>query len=271
MRVVIRLVAIALVLLLLLGVAAALFLDRGARIAVEKGVTYALAVPTSAGSVSIRPLQGSVALSKLDVANPAGFSESKFLTLGNATVHVRIGSLMGDVVEVPKLELDGIHLRLEGRGLKTNYGAILDNLKRHGGGEKKEPDAEEQGTQKRFIVHDLLIRDTQVEGDFTLDSPLGQLANTKGAVTLPEIHLTELGNGESLSLPELTEKILRALLEAAASGNVPGFSGDVAKDLKNSLSGLEEKAKGLEKDFKDVLEGFGKKKPSVEDPPRSKQ
>jgi hypothetical protein len=265
MRVFIRLVAIALVLLLLLGVAAALFLDRGARIAVEKGVTYALAVPTTAGSVSIRPMQGSVALAELDVDNPPGFSESKFLSLENATVHVTLGSLMDDVVEVPSLELTGIHLRLEGRGLKTNYGAILDNLKRHGSGEKQpEPDADEQGTQKRFLVHDLVIRDVQVEGDFTLDSPLGQLASTKGAVTLPEIHLTELGNGESLTLAELTEKILRALLEAAAKGDVPGFSGDVANDLKNSLSGFEEKAKELEKGFQDVLEGFGKKKPPEE-------
>jgi hypothetical protein len=52
---------------------------------------------------------------------------------------------------------------------------------------------------------------------------------------------------------------------------VPGFSGDLADDLKKSISGLEEKAKSLERDFKGVFEGFGKKKPADEDPRRDKQ
>jgi len=260
MRVVIRLVAIALVVLLLLGVAAALFLDRGARIAVEKGVTYAMAVPASAGGVSIRPMQGSVALEELQIANPAGFSDKKFLKLGQATLHVRLGSLMKDVVDVPSLELSGIVLRLEGRGTSTNYGAILENLKRLGSGDgKKAPAPEEQGTQKRFVIHDLTIRDTTVEADFALDSPLGQLANTKGAVTLPVIHLTEVGNGESLSLPELSKQILTALLQEAASGNVPGLSGDIAKDLKGNLSGIEQRAKEIGKGLEDVFKDLRKK------------
>ncbi|MEO6708441.1 MAG: hypothetical protein ABI054_14400, partial [Planctomycetota bacterium] len=249
-----------LVLVLLLGVAAAFYLDRGARIAVEKGVSYALAVPTTAGSVSIRPMQGTLGLEKLHIANPPGFSDQAFLKLDQASMHLSVASLLKDVVEVPSLELSGIQLRLEGRGLKTNYGAILENLKRlGGGGGADKPDADQQGTQKRFVIHELWIRNTSVEGDFTLDSPIGNLGNTKAAMTLPEIHLTEVGNGKSLTLAELTEQILRALLEAAASGKVPGFSGDLAKDLEKSLSGLKDRADELAPGLGDALKDVFKK------------
>ncbi len=272
MRFVIRLVAIGLLLLVVLGVAAAFLLDRGARIAVEKGVSYALAVPTTAGSVSIRPLQGSVGLADLSIANPKGFSDQSFLKMDKAAMNVRLSSLMSDVVEVPSLELSGINLRLEGRGAKTNYAAILDNLKRLDtpADPNKQPDLNTQGSQKRFIVHDLTIRKVTIEADYALDSPLGNLASTKAAVSLPEIHLKDVGNGKSLTLAELSAQILQALLQAAASGNIPGLSGSVAKDLKSNLSGLEVKAKEIEKEVKDALKDLGKS-PFVDDLHRLKQ
>ena len=258
MRFVFRLFGFGLLALILLVVAAGFFLDRGARAAVEKGVSYALGVPTSAGSVSVRPMQGSLGISELAISNPAGFSEHAFLRLDKAALSVQLSSLMKDVVEVPSLELSGIQLHLEGRGAKTNYGAILDNLKRLGSpaGTKPSPPSAEQGTQKRFIVHDLLIRNTTVEGDFSLASPLGNLANTKTAVNVPEIHLKDVGNGKSLSLPELSAQILKALLEAAASGNIPGLAGDITKDLQQSLSNLEKQAHEIEKGVEDALKGL---------------
>jgi hypothetical protein len=261
MRVVIRLVAVGLLILLVVGIAAAFFLDRGARIAVERGVGYALAVKTSVGSVSIRPMQGSVDLAALSIANPAGFSDHAFLTLDDVSLSVKLSSLLKDEVDVPSLELSGLKLRLEGRGTKTNYATILDNLKRLESttGAPKEPQGDEQGTQKRFVIHELWIRNTTVEGDFALDSPLGQLASTKAAASLPEIHLQEVGNGKSLSLPELSAQILKAILEAAAKGNIPGLSGDLAKDLEHDLSDLKSKARDVEHGIKDLFKDPFKK------------
>ena len=114
MRFVFRLFGFGLLALILLVVAAGFFLDRGARAAVEKGVSYALGVPTSAGSVSVRPMQGSLGISELAISNPAGFSEHAFLRLDKAALSVQLSSLMKDVVEVPSLELSGIQLHLEG-------------------------------------------------------------------------------------------------------------------------------------------------------------
>jgi len=208
------LVAVALMVVAVFGVA--LLLDRGVALAVEKGATHALAVPVTVGSVSIRPFRGSVGLTELCVANPAGFSAQPCLALGAGSIQVEMSSLMQDTVEIPSLEFSAVHLRLEGRGTKTNYGALLDNLKRldSGAGGKPEAQTTDEGSQKRFIVRELVIRDVVVEADYALDSPLGQLASSHTQATLPEIRLSNLGNGESMSLAQLSAQIFRALIAA---------------------------------------------------------
>lgn len=267
MRTLRRLLLVALVLVLLLIFGGALFLDRGVALAVEKGATRALAVPTEVGSVSIRPFRGSIALADLSVANPAGFSEQPCLSLSAGSMQVDLSSLMQDTVEVPSLEFSGVRLRLEGRGTKTNYGALLENLERQAGGESGEskPDSADGGSQKRFIVRELVIRDVLVEADYALDSPLGQLASSHAQVTLPEIRLHNLGNGESLSLAQLSAEIFRALIAAAASGQLPGISGDIVSDLKRNLEqfksgaegsgGLKDLGRDLESGAKDAMKG----------------
>ncbi len=258
MRFLLRFFVIGMLLLVGLGFGAAMFLDRGARIGVEKGVTFALNVPCTLDSVSIRPLDGSVALSELSIANPEGFSDQPLLGMEAASLQVSMSSLLDDIVEVQKLELTGIQLRLEGRGLKTNYGAILDNLARFESGEKQpKPDSEDSKPGKRFMIRELLIRNATVTADYALDSSLGSLGGTNATVTLPEIRLTDLGNGQSLTIEELSTKIFRALIEAAATSNTPGLSGDLAKDLQRSLSGLGGVDLGSEKGVKEILKGVG--------------
>jgi len=258
MRTLRRILLVAVVLLLLAFFAGLMLLDRGAALAVEKGATHALAVPTEVGSVSIRPFRGSIGLAELSVANPEGFSAQPCLALGSGSMNVDLSSLMKDTVEVPSLELSGVHLRLEGRGMKTNYGALLDNLKRLDGGEAGKPDGAPSESQKRFIVRELVIRDVLVEADYELDSPLGQVASSHTSVSLPEIRLSNLGNGESLDLAQLSAEIFRALIQAAASGQVSGLSGDIVGDLKKSLEGFKSGAKdsgGLEQLGRDLEAG----------------
>ena len=262
MRTLLRLGVIALVLLLLLLGGVVLFLDRGAAKAVGKAATHALGVPTEVSSVSIRPFRGSVALSDLSVANPAGFSAQPCLGVGAASMQVELGSLMKDTVEVQSLELSDVRLRLEGRGTKTNYGVLLDNLKRLGGEDGGKPAPapvpSDSESGKRFLVRELVIRNVVVEADYALDSPLGQLAASNTKVTLPEIRLHDVGNGKSLSLAELSDVIFRALLSAAGSGNIPGLSGDIAKDLQRSLAGFQSGAIDMGKQLENAAKELGR-------------
>jgi hypothetical protein len=255
MRSFLRLLAFAAVLLVLLAVGALYFLDRGAKAAVERGVTHALSVKTTVGSVSVRPFAGTLDIEGLRLANPEGFSSNAMLELGSAGMEVGLGSLMEDVVQVPKFELSGIHLRLEGQGAKTNYGTVLGRLK--GGGETKpappEGGAKEGG--KRFIVKELVIRDTTIVADYTLHESLGKTGSASGRIEVPEIRLQDVGNGKPLSVPELTLEIFRALLDAAASGKLPGISAELSQDLQKDLSELGDRARELGKEVEGALGG----------------
>lgn len=254
-RTLLRLLLVCVGLLVLLGIGAFLFLDHGAKLAVEKGVSSALAVPVTADSVSIKPFAGSVALAGLSVSNPPGFSQSPFLDLRAASLQVTLGSLMKDVVEVPRLELSGIHLRLEGRGTKTNYGALLEHLD---GGEPKEPKKEPKpggGEGKRFLIRELVIRDVTVDADYALEGSLKKLSGAQATATLPELTLKDIGNGEGLTIRQLSARILRALLEAAGSGKLPGLSADLSENLKKSLSDYGARAERLKSEVGGALEG----------------
>lgn len=269
---------LALVALLVVALLAVLaFLDSGARAAVEKGATYALAVPTEAESLHLRPFSGGVTLSGLRVSNPAGFSESPLLSLGDASVDVAMKSLLSDQVEIQSLKISDVALRLEGRGTKTNYGVILDSLARFESKGDTPPSTEggESGSAKRFLVREITIENVRVDSDFRLGGAAGDLASAAASVTLPPIRLTNVGGEQGVTMPQLASKLLRALLEAAADGKVPGLSAELTQDLRRSLGALEQQGrelgreleraakelgKGLETGAKGALEGLLKKK-----------
>jgi hypothetical protein len=253
-------------LLLLVGLIAggiALFLDRGARVAVERSATRALDVPTTVESVSIQPFRGKVALEELEISNPEGFSEHPFLVLQDGSMQVQVKTLMKDVVNVPALELSGVTVRLESQGKKTNYGIIADNLKR---GDK---DAKEDPEAKRFVIGDLVIRDVKIDGDFSLDSVLGS-TKTEVHVQLPPIRLRNLRDGKPSTIGQISEEVFKAVLEAATDEQIDGMPAALVKDIRDSLSGLTGAAfeiiegaggvvkdigKGLGSGAKEVLEG----------------
>lgn len=249
---------VALIIVALLAVLA--FLDRGARVAVERGATYALAVPTEAESLHLRPFSGGVTLSGLRVSNPDGFSESPLLSLGGASVDVAMKSLLSDQVEIQSLKISDVALRLEGRGTQTNYGVILDNLARFESKDGAPPASEgaEAGQPKRFLVREITIEGVRVDTDFRLGGAAGDLASAAASVTLPPIRLTNVGGEQGVTMPQLASKLLRALLEAAADGQVPGLSAQLAGDLRKSLGALEQRGRDLGKDLERAAKDLGR-------------
>ena len=145
-------------------------IDSIAKAAIERGSTYALGVQTTLGSADIGILSGEFAMFGLDVANPDGFESDHFLQLGEGFLAVSLGSLREDTVEVPTLALTGIDINLEKRDGKANYKIITDNLKRFEsedpGDQGAQADAGEPG--KRFVVHEIIIRDVNVKVDIGL-------------------------------------------------------------------------------------------------------
>lgn len=259
------------VVLLVVVIGAVLVSQAGkvARVAIEKGGTYALGVQTTLNDASIGVLTGQFGMSGLRVANAQGFPGPHFLTLGDASVAVSLGSLNKPTVELPHLKLDTIDVRLEKKDGKTNYNTILENLKKvSGSGDESGPAPKPtEGEGKKFVINDLSIRNVTVHVDLLGGSDaMGAL--TKVTVPIDEVRLQNVGRtgtgvgGTGVSMGELTGIIVQAVLAAAVEKGKGLIPGDILGDLSGQLaslgdlSNLDLKVLG---DAKGTVEEVGKK------------
>ena len=229
-----RRLLIAIPILLTLGaVIAFLFFDSIAERAIERGGTYALGVDTELDSADIGLFSGQFSLDGLHVANPTGFKEPHFLELHQGKLALSPKSLMSDHVEVPLLEITGVHVDLERNQSGTNYGQILKNLERF---ESTEPPPEENetGPGKTFALGRLVIRDARANLDFL---PIGGEAS-RVSITIPEIVLENLDSSE-MSTAEICALVVKVLLNAAIEAGAGAIPADILRELRGQLEELK--------------------------------
>jgi hypothetical protein len=237
-----RFLAAALAALVLLAVAVFFYLGPLLGKAIERGAESALGVETSIDSVRPGLLSGRLELSGLRVANPPGFASPDFLSLREGRLAVGLASLRADTVEIPELTLEGIELHLERKvRAGTNYGAILDHLRRFETTEASKPaeaSAGEEAPSKKFVIRELLIQD--VAARLRLAPELGRLMEAD--VEVPEIRLENVGSGAEggVRLDELSGVILRVVLDAVVRKR--GDLGATGRDLQLRLRGLDQVA-----------------------------
>ncbi|MCB9831018.1 MAG: hypothetical protein H6807_00985 [Planctomycetes bacterium] len=236
-----------LVLLIVVGVGVlAYYADSLAKTGIEKGMTDKLGVATTLDGVSLSFLSASCDLDRLQIANPPGFSSKPIFELGHGAVEVSAKTLNSDLVEIPRIEFDGIRLRLEQSGSKGNYDAILDRI-----GQGANEPKEEGG--KRFVVRKVVIKDTRVNA--VVDPLGGAMAMPEVEVVIPEIVLENIGSESSggVTLAELGSQILGTVFVKVGddvSGNLPQLIG---QGLAKSLAGLPQ----LGEFTKDLQGGVG--------------
>jgi hypothetical protein len=228
MRKFIRLFAALLIVLILIVLVVLVWIDNLARMAVERGSTYALGVNTSLNSADIKVLSSDFAMSSLNVSNPERFKSKHFMTLEQGDVALTAGSLMEPVVELPTLTLTGIDMNLEKKDGTSNYKVILENLKRF---ESKDPNAE---PAKKFVVRKVLIKDVNVHVDL-----IGGGNLTKLDVPIDLIELNDVGSGgKPVRVSDLMGVILKALLTAVVQKGGSLIPGDISGELSNALNQL---------------------------------
>ena len=229
-------------LLLIAVLAIVLFsIDRIGGTLIERGASYALGVDTRVGFVRIGLLPGSLRVGSLSVANPQGFENPHFVRLGRGRLDLSLGSLREDTVEVPLLSVDGVELVLEREAGKTNYGVILQNLKRFESSDPTPPAAAaEPEAQKKFVVRELVIRDVEARVDWAKE--LGESGRV--VAQIPEIRLRNVGSGGAVGMAQLTDIIIKAVLEAVAKHGV-GLPGVMLGELRSGLGGLSRLPGGI--------------------------
>lgn len=205
------------------------------KVAVEKGGTYATGVKTTLASADIRPFAGSASLNSMQIANPDGFSSAPFFDLGSGGAAVSLASLRQPIIELQRVEAQSIRVTLERKAGKTNYGVILDNVKKLGGSGGGTAPAGSSGGEKKFIIKDLDIRDVRVTVDMLdVGVPLGSIV-----VPIDRIHLQDIGTAsQGLPMADIAGIVVRAVLGAAAENGKGIIPADLLGDLQGQLAVL---------------------------------
>lgn len=231
-----KLLAVFIVVLVIAGIALFIYIDSIAKAAIERGGTYALGVSTTLDSADVGVLSGEFSMSGLNVANPDGFDTSHFLNLAEGGVAVTLGTLREEVIKLPHLTLSALDVNLE-RNLdgSSNYGVVLENLKRFESKDDKPADQPEDGA--RFIVRRIEIRDVVVHINAV---PQGGDLTTFN-FPIEEIVLNDVGSesNRGVLMGELLDVIVKAIIEAVREKGGDILPPDLLSDLEQRLAQLE--------------------------------
>jgi uncharacterized protein involved in outer membrane biogenesis len=235
--------------LLIVGlVMAALSLDGLVKQGVETVGPQLTKVTVKLEQVKLSLLSGGGQLGGLVVGNPEGFNTPHAISLGSAQLVIQPSSLLSDKIVVRTIRVVAPEINLEAGLNGTNLKKILTNVQETtGGGGTNAPvktDDKTAGPGKKFEVDEFLI--TGAKLNFTVTGLGGQ------TVTLPEIHLTNLGQGPAgITSAELTQIVLAAIEKAAAQA-VSDHAGDIAKGATSLIKGLTGKTNSA------AIESLGK-------------
>lgn len=218
---------IVLVLLVVGGFVLVLSLGRLVKTGVEKGGTMVLGVPVSLKDASAS-LSGDLGLEGLKLGSPDGFSASEMFKLENMDVSADLWSLASSTVVVHEIAINAPDLTLELSGAKTNWGVLMQRL-------KKEPDPDEKAGKKMKIGR-IVVKNGSVR---IAGLPVGG----QPTVALPTVEVNDISSGGEDGMPVrdavrvVVAVIYRAALEAA-EGKIPaGRLEDIREGLGSLLKG----------------------------------
>ena len=221
-------VIVVVVLIILVTVAVSLFANSAVRVAVETAGTKALSVGVELDAAKLSILTSSLSLRDLTVANPPGYQHETLLQLSDGDIEVQTKSLLTDEVLIKDIQLDGMDVVLEQRGLGNNLQDIIKAAKR-----------QEKASGKRLYVDNLEVK------NITVNVKLLPVPGKIDTVTLKlaPIRMTDLGRNETLDIATLTSKIILAI----AGGIAEQGTGVLPKEMVNGLTTVLDTALDLGK------------------------
>lgn len=232
---IVRIVIILVALLVIATVTIALCLDGIVKKGVETVGPRITKVDVKLDGAHISVIGGSANLKGLFVGNPSGYTTDSAIKVGEVSVSLKPMSVFGDRIVVNSINVKSPQITLEGGVKKNNLTKIEDNVN---GASSTDASAGSptaaSGTSKKIQVGDLLISGAVLR----VKSPL--LGDKMLSVTLPDIHLTDLGTGtDGITPAELTDKVMKELMKEV----VPACT----KLLKNAGAEAIGLGKGAEK------------------------
>ena len=234
------------VLLVVAVVCVGLFLDSAIKKSVETFGPQLTKVSIKLDSVKVSILTGSGGVSGLVVGNPEGFKTPSAVSVGKASLGLSPGSLLSDKIVIKHVRVEAPVITLEGGIKENNLTKIMDNLNAAAGGTESKPtESKPAGPGKKLQVDDFLIKDAKV------NISLAGMGGKVIPITLPDIHLTNLGTGpEGITAADLTKRVMNEILSAATTA----AASDTVKNLGKQTTDAVKDAGGK---ATDAVKGVG--------------
>jgi len=238
-------ILIALVVLVILGVVAvSLFLDSAVKKGIETVGPMLAKVEVKLDSVSLSLLSGSGKIRGLLIGNPEGFKTPSAIQVGNASLALQPGSILGDKVIIRSVLVEGPEITFETDLKANNLSKILANLQAATGGTDTSKTPAQAKSGRKLQVDDFRISGGKIHVSVTT------LGAQSATVALPEVHLTDLGKGpDGITGAELATLVIQAIEKEAVQA-----SSGVVSDLARQASGL---TKDLNKAESDAAKKLG--------------
>lgn len=230
-----------LIVLVILVVAAILFIDNIAKTAVVNGVPMVLGddITASVARLHIEPFNGRVEVENLIIGNPQGYSEDGYaFKLGDVIADADLETVTKDKIRIEHLRLKDINVVYE-RGLtSSNLDEILGRLEKK---EKEEKEAEQKEDKAESKEKRLQFDKIEIENVGVTLKIKGLPVKAPIAVSMDP--LENLGaEGEGLTPLDLTYEILGAIIKKAialdAVSDALSSVGDAATALGSATAAV---------------------------------
>jgi hypothetical protein len=248
--------AVALVIVLVL-VALLVFLNLNSlvRAGVIRGGHYATDQNTDLKTADLSLSQHTLVLDSLDIANPAGYSAPKLLTMKNCSVSgVEPGSIFSDTVVIDEIAIQGLEITLEQNGAKNNLSEIIDIIQKKTAaaqtGAATTPDAGKTPPGKKLRINKLNLAGTKVHVRANLGAPFAL------DLDLPALSITDPTNpdGRPMKIADLVGTVLLHLSKQIVEN--PQIPGNIKDSMKN-VEALVNNLRGeLDKNVKVFTQGL---------------
>ncbi len=236
-------------------VVAVLCLDSIARVGIEVALSHVLGVRTTIRSTSIALVGERTSLSTVDIANPAGYTDPLFLTVGTASATANLSTFLaigdGTATTINDVTIQNIVLTLEHDASGTLNAARIGNTSQA----QSSSATPASGTSLHVTVKQLRLEHISIH--------LRNLVGGKDGVVTVSLHDIVLNNvksdGDSTALANhVSDLVIGSILKAVIASNIQGLSSEVLGGLNDALkNSIGELPSGMSGPLEAIRGGIG--------------
>lgn len=243
-----RFLIILLVVLVAVGIAVSVGLNTIVTTAINNTAPKILGVEAGVEGVELSLFSGEGRIKGLYVKNPAGFSDAKLTSVGDARIKVDISSIYKNPIIINEIIITEPAITYEIGRKGSNVDALISGISKNSKASEsnvnKKPEAKAEGDAKKVIIERL-----EVNGAIVSVASNGLPVNASKGLTLPNIQLNDLGKDNNQNIAEIAAIVfaeIRVVLVKQVQENLSKEGLDKLRNkASDSLQDAGGKLKGL--------------------------